>query len=49
MMAGSGQQRVFIVPSASLVVVRLGHVCGHDHAVPSTNVMLRRIMGAVTA
>lgn len=49
MMAGSGQQRVFIVPSASLVVVRLGHVRGHDHAVPSMNAMLRKIMGAVTA
>ena len=49
MMAGSGQQRVFIVPSADLVVVRLGHARGHDHAAPSINAMLRSIMGCLPA
>ena len=49
MMAGSGQQRVFIVPSADLVVVRLGHVRGHEHAVPSINAMLRSIMISLSA
>ena len=49
MMAGSGQQRVFIVPSADLVVVRLGHVRGHDRAAPSINAMLRSIMGCLAA
>jgi CubicO group peptidase (beta-lactamase class C family) len=47
MMAGSGQQRVFIVPSADLVVVRMGHVCSHEIARPSINAMLAEILAAV--
>lgn len=48
MMAGSGQQRVFVAPSADLVVVRMGHVCAHSRAARSINAMLREIMGAVS-
>jgi hypothetical protein len=47
MMVGSGQQRVFVVPSADLVVVRMGHVCAHSRASASMNVMLREIMGSL--
>ncbi len=47
MMAGSGQQRVFIVPSADLVVVRMGHVCAHSHAAPSINAMLREVLAGL--
>lgn len=49
MMAGSGQQRVFIVPSLDLVVVRMGHVCAHGIAARSINAMLREITGALGA
>ena len=48
MMSGSGQQRVFIVPSADLVIVRLGHSRGHSHSVPSINAMLRTTMSALS-
>ncbi len=47
MMAGSGQQRVFVVPSADLVVVRMGHVCAHSQAAASINTMLREVVAAV--
>src|SRR4051795_7814054 len=43
MMAGSGQQRVFIVPSVDLIIVRMGHVCAHGTAARSINAMLERI------
>jgi CubicO group peptidase (beta-lactamase class C family) len=49
MMAGSGQQRVFVVPSVDLVVVRMGHVCAHSRAAASVNVMLREIIASVSA
>lgn len=47
MMAGSGQQRVFVVPSANLVVVRMGHVCAHSIAARSINAMLAEITCAI--
>jgi CubicO group peptidase (beta-lactamase class C family) len=47
MMSGSGFQRVFVVPSADLVVVRMGHVCSYQVAKPSINVMLREILAAL--
>lgn len=47
MMAGSGQQRVFVVPSMDLVVVRMGHVCAHTTAARSINRMLREVCAAV--
>jgi len=47
-MAGAGEQRVFIVPSADLVVVRLGHRAGDDTAKAAVNAMLRELMAVVT-
>lgn len=47
-MAGFGEQRVFIVPSADLVVVRLGHRSDTDAAKDSTNAMLGQLMKVVT-
>lgn len=47
-MAGFGEQRVFIVPSADLVVVRLGHRADTDAAKDTTNAMLRVLMSTVT-
>lgn len=46
-MAGFGEQRVFIVPSADLVVVRLGHRADTDAAKDSTNAMLGELMKVV--
>lgn len=43
-MAGFGEQRVFVVPSASLVIVRLGHRSDTDHPRAATNRMLRKLM-----
>ena len=48
-MAGGGEQRVFIVPSADLVVVRMGHQAGYATARPSIDAMLKRVMNAVDA
>ena len=45
--AGAGEQRVFIVPSLDLVVVRLGHRAGDAAAKQSTNTMLRLIAESV--
>jgi CubicO group peptidase (beta-lactamase class C family) len=42
-MAGIGEQRVFIVPSQDLVVVRLGHRAGDDTARDAINAMLGRL------
>jgi CubicO group peptidase (beta-lactamase class C family) len=48
-MAGYGEQRVFVVPSAELVVVRMGHRSDTDAPRDATNVMLRQLMEAVGA
>lgn len=47
-MSGYGEQRVFVVPSANLVVVRMGHRSDTDAARDTTNAMLRRLMQEVT-
>lgn len=47
-MSGFGEQRVFVVPSANLVVARLGHRAHTDAAKDSTNAFLRELMTAVT-
>ena len=47
--AGAGEQRVFIVPSLDLVVVRLGHQRGLHHAKSAVNAMLRRLREGVPA
>ncbi len=46
-MAGYGGQRVFIIPSADLVVVRMGHRSDTDAPREATNVMLRQLMQVV--
>jgi CubicO group peptidase (beta-lactamase class C family) len=46
-MAGYGEQRVFVVPSADLVVVRMGHRSDTDAPREATNAMLRQLMKAV--
>jgi len=46
-MAGYGEQRVFVVPSANLVVVRMGHRSNTDVPKDATNAMLRELMKAV--
>ncbi len=48
-MAGYGEQRVFVVPSANLVVVRMGHRSDTDAAKDATNAMLGELMKAVTS
>ncbi len=48
-MAGAGQQHVFVVPSADLVVVRLGHRAGDETAKEAVNAMLRELMRVVSA
>ncbi|MGH9004539.1 MAG: serine hydrolase domain-containing protein, partial [Acidimicrobiia bacterium] len=48
-MSGFGEQRVFVVPSADLVVVRMGHRADTDAAKDATNAMLGALMTAVTA
>ncbi len=47
-MGGDGEQRVTIVPSLDLVVVRLGHVAGGDAAVESLARSLELVAAAVT-
>jgi CubicO group peptidase (beta-lactamase class C family) len=47
-MGGDGEQRVTIVPSLDLVVVRLGHVAGGDTAVASLTRALELVAAAVT-
>jgi len=46
-MAGYGEQRVFVVASANLVVVRMGHRSNTDVPKDATNAMLRELMKAV--
>jgi CubicO group peptidase (beta-lactamase class C family) len=46
-MAGYGEQRVFVVSSANLVVVRMGHRSNTDVPKDATNAMLRELMKAV--
>lgn len=46
MMAGFGEQRVFIVPSHDLVIVRMGHRADTDATRESTNSMLSALMDA---
>lgn len=46
-MAGGAEQRVFVVPSADLVVVRLGHQAGYPFARRAVDDMLRRLTHAV--
>lgn len=48
-MAGAGDQRVFIVPSADLVVVRMGHQAAYATARASVNQMLGTISRAEEA
>ena len=48
-MGGDGEQRVTIVPSLDLVVVRLGHVAGGDTASASLARALEEVAAAVTA
>jgi len=48
-MAGAGEQRVFVVPSHDLVVVRLGHRRGEERAKTSLNEALRLLMAALPA
>ncbi len=47
-MGGDGEQRVTIVPSLDLVVVRLGHVSGGDTAIASLARSLELVAAAVT-
>ncbi len=47
-MGGDGEQRVTIVPSLDLVVVRLGHVAGGDTAIASLAHSLELVAAAVT-
>ena len=46
-MTGIGEQRVFIVPSAELVIVRLGHRAGDNTAKAAINAMLSSLMETV--
>jgi hypothetical protein len=48
-MGGDGEQRVTIVPSLDLVVVRLGHVAGGATAAASLARALEGVAAAVTA
>jgi CubicO group peptidase (beta-lactamase class C family) len=48
-MAGAGEQRVFIVPSHDLVVVRLGHRRGEERAKATLDDALRLLMAALPA
>lgn len=48
-MGGDGEQRVVIVPSLDLVVVRLGHVAGGDSAAAGLARTLERLADAVAA
>jgi CubicO group peptidase (beta-lactamase class C family) len=47
-MGGDGEQRVTIVPSLALVVVRLGHVAGGNTAIASLARSLELVAAAVT-
>jgi CubicO group peptidase (beta-lactamase class C family) len=44
MMAGFGEQRVFVVPSHDVVIVRMGHRADTDATRESTNAMLSAVM-----
>lgn len=46
-MGGAGEQRVFVVPSLDLVVVRQGHRRGAERAAEAVNRALERIVAAV--
>lgn len=46
-MSGIGEQHVFIVPSADLVVVRFGHRDDTEAPLETTNAMLAKLMQAV--
>ncbi len=46
-MYGGGEQRVFIVPSADLVIVRMGHQAGHTVAKKSVDRLVQRVFHAV--
>lgn len=48
-MAGYGEQRVFVVPSANVVIVRMGHRSNTDAAKDTTNAMLAALMKAIGA
>ncbi len=45
--AGGGGQYVFVVPSADLVIVRMGHTRGWESAKDKVNVLLRGITAAL--
>jgi CubicO group peptidase (beta-lactamase class C family) len=47
--AGGGGQYVFVVPSADLVIVRMGHTRGWEGAKDKVNVMLRGITAALAS
>lgn len=47
-MYGAGEQRVFIVPSAELVIVRMGHQRGYEHAKKSVDTMAAAVLEAVS-
>ncbi|MBN9429106.1 MAG: serine hydrolase [Burkholderiales bacterium] len=47
-MAGASDQRVFIVPSADLVIVRLGHQSAHATVRRSLNTLLGAVIRAVS-
>ncbi len=46
-MYGGGEQRVFIVPAADLVIVRLGHQAGHVIAKRSVDRLVQRVFAAL--
>jgi CubicO group peptidase (beta-lactamase class C family) len=46
-MAGAGGQRVIIIPSRSLVIVRLGHMRGDTVGMTLLDKAVRRLVDAV--